>query len=132
VAVPTGHELARRRKLRFEETLDEVCIGVTPGGMMDLMLRRQAALLGRTQAHRIQVSSMDAACRIVAAGLGIAILPREASVLHAAAARLNLVPLAEVWAERRFVVCSRADAALPASARLLAEHLAGWATSPAR
>jgi hypothetical protein len=32
-------------------------------------------------------------------------------------------PLAETWAERRFVVCSRSEATLSASARLLAEHL---------
>ena len=37
---------------------------------------------------------MDAACRIVAAGLGLAVLPREVAVPHAGAGRLALVPLA--------------------------------------
>ncbi len=123
VALPRGHALARRRLLRYADTLDHVSVGVTPGGMMDVMLRRQAALLGRTPVHRIQVSSMDAGCRIVAAGLGIAILPREAAAPHAEASGLVLVPLAEDWAVRRFVVCSRGDDTLPASARRLAEHL---------
>ena len=62
-------------------------------------------VVGSTPTYRIQVSSLDAACRIVAAGLGLAVMPREA--VGAAAQGLVLLPLAEPWAERRFVVCSR-------------------------
>jgi len=123
VAVHPSHRLARRRRVRFADAIDEPSIGVAPGGTMDALLRRQAALLGRTQAHRIQVSSLDAACRIVGAGLGLAILPREATAPHASASRLAMVPLAEPWAVRRFVICSRADAAPSATARLLIDHL---------
>jgi DNA-binding transcriptional LysR family regulator len=123
VAVHTGHPLAGRKRVRFEETLSLPAIGVAPGGMMETMLRRQAALVGRSPAYRIQVSSLDAACRIVAAGLGHAVMPREAIAPGAAAAGLVLLPLAEPWAERRFVVCSRPEAALSATARLLVEHL---------
>ena len=123
VALHGSHPLARRKRLHYAETLDEVSIGVSPSGMMDAMLRRQAALLGRTPNQRIQVSSLEAACRIVAAGLGIAILPHEAVVSHATSSGLAMVPLADAWARRRFVVCSRPGAALPAAARLLIEHL---------
>jgi len=76
-----------------------------------------------SQAHRIQVSSLDAACRIVGAGLGIAVLPREATAPHVSSSGLAMVPLAEPWAVRRFVICSRADSALSATARLLIDHL---------
>jgi DNA-binding transcriptional LysR family regulator len=131
VALHAAHRLARRRQLRFADTLDEVSIGVAPGGTMDTMLRRQAALLGRSLVHRIQVSSLDAACRIVGAGLGIAILPREASAPHASAARLAMVRLAEPWAVRRFVIVSRPDDALSATARLLIDHLRAQAARPA-
>jgi DNA-binding transcriptional LysR family regulator len=123
VAVHPAHAFARRKRLRYEDTLDEVAIGVAPGGMMETMLRRQAALVGKTPANRIQVSSLDAACRIVAAGLGIAVMPHEATAPHAAAAGLALVPLSNPWAERRFVVCSRPHTLLSATARLLVEHL---------
>jgi DNA-binding transcriptional LysR family regulator len=124
VALHASHPLATRKRLRFAETLDQMSIGVAPGGMMETMLRRQAALVGKSPVHRIQVSSLDAACRIVAAGLGIAVLPREATAPHASAAGLVMVPLAESWAERRFVVCSRPEAMLSATARLLVQHLA--------
>jgi DNA-binding transcriptional LysR family regulator len=123
VAMPMGHPWARRPHLRFEDTLDQVTIGVAPGGLMDALLRRQAALLGRLPVQRIQVSSLDAACRIVAAGLGLAILPREAAAPHADAGRLALVALDEPWAERQFVVCSRSDTLLSACPRLVLDHL---------
>lgn len=122
VMVP-GHPLARRPSLRLADILAEPSVGVAPGGLMDRLLRREAARAGAELAHRIQVSSMDAACRIVAAGLGLAVLPREVAVPHAGAGRLALVPLAEPWAERQFVVLTRAWARTSAAARLLAQEL---------
>ena len=92
VAMAPGHPLAGRSALRFEDTLAHESVGVTPGGLMDTLLRRQAALLGRLPAHRIQVSGMDTACRIVAAGLALAIVPREAAVPHAGGGRLRRAP----------------------------------------
>lgn len=130
VALHPSHPLAGRKRLHFAETLDHVSIGVSPGGMMDAMLRRQAALLGRAPNYRIQVSSLEAACRIVAAGLGIAILPHEATASHAHSSGLAMVPLADTWAQRRFVICSRPDPSLSAAARLLIEHLQARARGP--
>lgn len=118
-----AHPLARRPSLRLAEILDEPSVGVATGGLMDRLLRREAARLGAELVHRIQVSSMDAACRIVAAGLGLAVLPREVAVPHAGAGRLALVPLDEPWAERQFVVLMRPRERTSAAARLLAQEL---------
>lgn len=123
VALPPSHALARRPSLRFADTLDQASINVVPGGQMDQLLRRQAALLGRVPAHRMQVSTIDTAARLVAAGLGLAILPVDAAAPHAGAGRLALVPLAEPWAVRRFVVVTRPPPMQSAAARLLARHL---------
>lgn len=127
--VHAAHPLARHERLRYEQTLEHPAVGVAPGGMVEAMLRRQAALLGRTPAHRIQVSGLDAACRIVAAGLGLAILPREAIAPTAGATGLAVVPLTDRWAVRRFVVCSRGDATLSATSRALIGHLRQQAAS---
>lgn len=124
VVMRREHPLARRRRLSYAQALDQVSVSVAPGGMMDTMLRRQAALIGRTPVHRVQVSGMDAAARIVAAGLGPAILPREAVELQAGAFGLAMVALSDDWAVRRFVVCTRADGSVAASTRLLVAHLA--------
>jgi DNA-binding transcriptional LysR family regulator len=123
VAVHPTHPLAGRKRLYFEETLDHAGIGIAPGGTMETMLRRQAALVGKAPDYRIQVSSMDAACRIVAAGLGLAVMPREAVPPTASTAGLVFLRLTDAWAERRFVLCSRAESTLSATARLMGEHL---------
>jgi DNA-binding transcriptional LysR family regulator len=123
LAAPRDHTLAKRKRIAFADALPHVSVSVAPGGMMDRLLQREAARLGATLVNRIQVSGMDAAARIVAAGLGPAILPREAVAQHAAASGLALVPLTDAWAQRRFVVCVRADGAASAATRLLAESL---------
>lgn len=125
VAMPPGHPLARRPPLAFAEVLDQISVGVVVGGLVDLLIKRQAALLGRQLVQRIQVSTLDAACRIVSAGLGLAIVPREAIAPHADSGRLALVPLSDDWALRRFVITHRrAEAELSPSAQLLLRHLA--------
>ena len=131
VVVHPSHPLAKRKRVRFEETLDYAAIGVAPGGTMETLLRRQAAVLGRALAYRIQVASLNAACRIVAAGLGLAVLPREAVGPDVQAAGLVQLPLHEPWVERRFVVCSRAEGTLSATARLLMQHLREQGHMPA-
>lgn len=123
VVMLPSHPLARRKRLRFADTLDHASVGVSPGGLVDTLQRRQAALLGRPLTHRMQVSSLDAGVRIVAAGLGLAILPCEAAAPQVQSSRLIMLPLAEDWAERRFVIVSRADEWRSAAARLLVEHL---------
>jgi len=129
VALSPNHPLARRPSLRYADTLEQPSINIAPGGQMDQLLRRQAALLGRLPSHRMHVSSFDAACRLIAAGLGLAIVPLEAATPHAGAGRLALVPLAEAWAVRRFVVVTRAAPLLSAAARLLVESLRAAAQS---
>jgi DNA-binding transcriptional LysR family regulator len=131
VAVAAGHALAGRKTLRYAAVLEHIDVGIAPGGMMDVLLRREAARLGRTLVQRVQVSGMDAAARIVAAGLGAAVLPREAIAGHASAKKLVLIPLADAWSRRRFVVVARADGSVSATARLLMQHLHGCAGAPA-
>jgi DNA-binding transcriptional LysR family regulator len=129
VLVHPSHPLASRRTLRFADTLDHEAVGVVPGSIMETMLRRYAAMAGRAWANRIQVSTLDAACRIVAAGLGLAILPQEATEPHVRSLGLRLIPLNDDWARRQFVICLRSPDALTAAARLLVDHLQQCARS---
>lgn len=118
-----SHPLASRSKIRFAEALDYETVGVVPGSIMATMLRRYAAIAGRSLTHRVQVSTFDAACRIVAANLGIAVVPREAAGPYIQALGLRIVPLSDRWAKRRFVICMRSIDTLSATARLLVDHL---------
>ena len=56
---------------------------------------------------RVQVRSFDAMCRMVACGLGLAILPRSASPLYAKALSLRIVNLRGLETERRLLVAMR-------------------------
>jgi DNA-binding transcriptional LysR family regulator len=123
LTVPAGHPLAMRSDVRFEEVIDHIGVGAAPGGMMDTLLRREAARLSRPLVHRVQVSGIDVALRFVAAGMGPAVLPREAAIGHAKARSLAFVPLADKWAQRQFVVIARSENSTSPAARLLIEHL---------
>ncbi len=62
---------AGRPSLRFVDTLDQPSINVSPGGQMDQLLLRQAALAGRLPAYRMQVSlAQRMAGHLVAAAAG--------------------------------------------------------------
>jgi len=124
VLVPPPHALARRRRVAFVDTLDDEHIEILAGSNVQSTLWRAAALAHRAIRQRIQVSTFDAACRSVAAGLGIAVVPREATEGQARSLGLALVPLTDAWAVRRFVICFRSRDTLSAAARLLADDLA--------
>ena len=75
--------------MAFVDTLAYEQIEILAGSIVQITLRRAAAVAGQAIRHRIQVSTFDAACRSVAAGLGIAIVPREASEAQARALGLR-------------------------------------------
>lgn len=127
VVVPAKHPLAGRKVLRFEDTLEFEHVSLPVNSAVQVMLQRQAAQAGRTLNHRVVVTNFEAALRVVHAGLAISLVPREVAQDPARALGLRLVPLAEPWAERRFILCYRDGASLSPAAQLLLEHLASLA-----
>jgi DNA-binding transcriptional LysR family regulator len=127
VVVPPDHPLAKRKSVRFEQTLDYEHVSLPVNSAVQLMLQRRAAAFGRTVNHRVVVSNFEAALRVVRAGLAISLVPREV-VDTPTAAGLHLLSLAEPWAERRVILCYRDESSLTPAAQLLVEHLAGLAT----
>lgn len=127
VVTPPGHPLARRRNLRFEHTLDFEHVSLPVNSAVQVMLQRNAARLGRALNHRVIVSNFEAALRVVRAGLAISLVPREVADAPAAAYGLQVLPLAEPWAERRFIICFRDAHAPTPAAQLLLAHLASVA-----
>lgn len=127
IVLPARHPLAARRKLRFEETLAFEHVSLPVNSAVQVMLQREAARLGRQLVQRIVVSNFEAALRVVRAGLAVSLVPREVAELPAASYGLKVVPLAEPWAVRRFIVCYRDAASLSPAAQLLLEHLASKA-----
>lgn len=59
-----------------------------------------ALQLGHTLKLRIQVSNYDAMCRMVAAGVGVAVVPESAAQRSSSLARLLQIELIDSWAVR--------------------------------
>ena len=85
LVVPRGHALARRRSVRFEEAIEHDFVCLSKGTSLAKRLQAETEALGRRLKIRIQVRSFDAMCQMVAAGMGVAVLPRESILPDAAA-----------------------------------------------
>ena len=94
-----------------------------PGSAINNQLTRAAAEAGLPLKLRIQVSSYDALCQMVVAGLGVGVLPRGSAALYRGSLAIRVVTLSEPWAMRQLSLCVRSDESLSSVARLLVEHL---------
>ena len=99
VVFPLGHELAKKRSLRFTEALAYPLVTAQTGGAVDQLLRERAAAARMQIRNAVAVSSFDASCRMVQAGLGIAILPNSAASAYAGSRRFLRRALDESWAK---------------------------------
>ena len=109
LVLPAKHRLAAlKTPVAFADTLDEEWISLPAGAAM-LQKQQQAALAAnRPLKLRMQVRSFDAVCHMVASGLGIAVLPKIASLPIAKSMKLIFRPLADAWAQRSLMVATAA------------------------
>ncbi len=119
LAVPVGHPLAGEAQVTLRETLAYQHIGLHEGSTLLTFLRDQVEKLGGQLSLRIQVSSFEAVCRMIEAGVGIGIIPESAARRHSRTMQLALVTLDEPWAVRERSILVRELDALPGSVRAL-------------
>lgn len=120
VVVAHGHRLMARASVGFADVAGEPFVGMTDAAL-ETHLAERAARLGLALHHRTRVRRVRDVGQLVAAGVGIAIMPEtSAAELPAAVAA---IPLEDAWAHRRLLLCAREFRALTPNARLLAEHL---------
>ncbi len=125
LVVPAGHALARRKNVRLAEALPYDMVATHPGSAIHNQLVRAAAEAGAPLRLHMQVTAYDALCLMVAAGLGLGVMPRGSAQLYREALAIRLVALDEPWAQRRLMLCLRADETPTGVARLLVDHLTG-------
>lgn len=104
--IPHGHRLAGKEPLPFADALDENWISFTEGAALLQRQRQAAHAAGRVLKLRMQTRSFDTVCHLVAAGMGIAMLP-GAAVQIARSLKLHLRPVADAWAIRNLIVATR-------------------------
>jgi DNA-binding transcriptional LysR family regulator len=122
VVVHPDHPLAKRTPVSFEDTIDFEHVDIVARSIMQTTQRSVAAAAGKQMRYRIQVSTVDAAYRIVAAQLAVAIVPQEEASTIQQTLGLKVIPLSNDWARRQFVVAVR-DKGLSRPAQLLLESL---------
>lgn len=124
LAVPATHRFANAGTMAFVDTLEEQHVGLHQASAIHRFLQRRAELAGLVFHPRIQVSSFEAICLMIEAGVGVGVLPASSARRHALAMRITTVTLSDAWAERELKLIARSRMQLPASARALFEHLA--------
>ncbi|AZC36986.1 LysR family transcriptional regulator [Pseudomonas sp. 22526] len=117
--LPVDHPLATQQAVTLEQTLAYQHIGLHEGSTLLTFLREHVERTGKQLSLRIQVSSFEAVCRMVEAGVGIGIIPESAAIRHSRTMQLVTVKLDEAWAMRERSIIVRELEALPGSVRAL-------------
>lgn len=123
LVVPFQHPLAALEEVAFAETLAYDFVGLNQGSSLLQRLNDAAGALEQPLRLRIQVSSFDAMCRMIEAGMGIGVLPDGAVRTGNSEAGLRAIPLTDAWASRSLWLGVRSDAAQVPEAIKLLEHL---------
>ena len=127
--VPADHPLTTRDALDFAEVLNQPFVCLHAGSAIHTFMMNAAAQLGGNLDVRIQVRSFNAVCRMVAAGVGIGMVPHSSIV---AVDGLKALKINDAWAPRDLQLCVRSRAALSLSAAALFDHLANKGSAQIR
>lgn len=101
---PKHHPLAALASTTFKDLLGFPLVGIQPGGALDRLLRERAAAAHLPLQVAVTVNSFDAVCRMVEAGLGVAVVPRSAATAYAGTSPFVLRPLSDPWAQRELTL----------------------------
>jgi DNA-binding transcriptional LysR family regulator len=118
-----GDELAKRRQVDFSEVTGRDFIGLTTASALHWHIAGHAARLGARLRYRARLNNFHSIGQMVAAGIGIAVMPEVAARRCAETMRIGLVRIRDPWANRKLAICARSFKALPRPAQQLVEHL---------
>jgi DNA-binding transcriptional LysR family regulator len=117
--VPHGHALAAKRTITLADAAEHDFVSLSEASAIGNLLNRMAAERGLSLQHRLRVTSFEALRCMVAAGLGLGVLPAHCAAPYAAAMRLRCIEIADSWAQYPLNICTRELDTLSMSARLL-------------
>jgi DNA-binding transcriptional LysR family regulator len=131
LAVPPGHRLARRRRVRLRELVGERLLAMRPEFGLRALVDQLLVEAGVEAEIGFEGEDVQTLRGLVAAGLGVAVLPPAV----VAPADVVEVPLGDAHAERRIGISWRTDrVATPAAEAMLAVVRDGrwWGAARAR
>lgn len=123
LVVPARGGFGRGRQITFAQALAHDFVGLGEDSALQQHLALQAGRLGLRMRTRIRLRSFEAVCRMVEAGVGVAVVPAVAAERHAGAGKLRLLKLSDAWADRQLLICARRFEQLSLPALKLVEAL---------
>jgi DNA-binding transcriptional LysR family regulator len=122
LAVPSEHPLARRRSIQIMDLRDEGLIAFPRGGTIRTMIETAAQEAGFVPHVSFEISELTRTLPMVAAGLGIAILPRpDVAAKHP---YIVAVPIRHPGLRHELFLARRSGRALsPAAAAMFSQTL---------
>lgn len=125
LVVQVGHALSDASSISFADLLGEPFVCMRVGSDIRTFLLDMASRHGVMLDIRIQVGSFDAMCRMVAAGLGIGLMPMAAAQIQRSSSdqEVALVPIAHSGGEQTLHVCFQRGRRLSVAANGMLNHL---------
>ena len=116
-------DFAGRRQIDFQEVTDRDFVGLTQATALQVHIARQAARLGARLRFRARLRDFDAICQMVAADVGVAVVPEAAARRCARSMPITMARIRDPWANRKLTICARSFKTLPRPAKQLVEYL---------
>jgi DNA-binding transcriptional LysR family regulator len=123
LVTPRGDDLAGRRQVDFRDVVERDFVGLITSIALHAHVAGHAARLGVRMRFRARFNNFDAIGQMVAAGIGIGVMPEVAAKRCARSMKIAVVRIRDTWANRRLVICARSFKALSKPAQQLVEHL---------
>jgi DNA-binding transcriptional LysR family regulator len=120
--VRRGDPLARHRRIAFADAVSRDFVGLSGASALHDHVTKHAVQLGARLRFRARMRTFDAVCDLVAAGVGVAVIPEAAARRYKNTA-IHALPMRDAWTRRQLVVCARSIKTLPKPAQRLFEHL---------
>ena len=114
---PKNHALCGERPVRLQDILSYELVGMNMSTSLMRQINGQASLSGQTARLRVQVRGFDTMCKMVAAGVGVAILPHLSALPLAPALGLSIQRIEGEWVRRRLYLAMRDRAHLSTAAK---------------
>lgn len=126
LVTPDTARWADMSSVAFADVLHERFVGMHRGSTLQTFLERLSQQLGTTLKLRIQLSSFDSMCRMVAAGVGVAVVPETVAQRYRGLPRVCRVPLTDAWAVRPRYMLVREEQQVSAQLQELMDAIAAY------
>lgn len=131
LVVPSSHPFSRKSAVSLEQLINEDIVGIGPNTTIMKSIHRAAKQIGKEPRIKYNVSTIEAACSLVSAGLGLAMLPSSVQFFWKDN-NLCAVKVEGEWTDRSYCIGKRANRPPTPAAEALIDQLTTQKTALTR